>query len=33
LVSQWTPISGSTDSAMTASITLPVTAITKSTSS
>jgi hypothetical protein len=32
LVTQWTPISGATDSAMTASITIPVTAITKATS-
>jgi len=32
LITQWTPISASTDSAMTASVTLPVTAITKSTS-
>jgi hypothetical protein len=32
LVTQWTPISGSTDSAMTASVTLPVTALTKATS-
>jgi hypothetical protein len=32
LVTQWTPISGATDAAMTASITIPVTAITKSTS-
>ena len=32
LITQWTPISGSTDGAMTASVTLPVTAITKSTS-
>lgn len=32
LITQWTPISGSTDSAATASVTLPVTALTKSTS-
>jgi len=32
LITQWTPISGSTDSAMTASVTLPVTALSKSTS-
>ena len=32
LVTQWTPISGSTDSAMTASVTLPVTELTKATS-
>ena len=32
LVTQWTPISGSSDSAMTASVTLPVTALTKATS-
>ena len=32
LITQWTPISGSTDSAALASVTLPVTALTKSTS-
>jgi len=32
LITQWTPISGSTDSAMTASVTFPVTALTKATS-
>ncbi len=32
LVSQWQPINGAVDAPMTASITLPVTAITKSTS-
>jgi len=32
LITQWTPISGATDAAATASITIPVTAITKSTS-
>ena len=32
LVSQWQPINGSIDSPMTASITLPVTALTKATS-
>ena len=32
LVTQWTPISGSTDAAATASVTLPVTALTKATS-
>jgi len=32
LITQWTPISGSTDSAATASVTLPVTAIVKATS-
>jgi len=32
LITQWTPISGSTDSAATASVTLPVTALTKATS-
>jgi hypothetical protein len=32
LITNWTPISGQTDGAMTASVTLPVTAITKSTS-
>ena len=32
LISQWTPIAGSTDSAMTASVTFPVTALTKATS-
>jgi hypothetical protein len=32
LVSQWQPINGAIDAPMTASITLPVTAITKSTS-
>jgi hypothetical protein len=33
LITQWTPIAGSTDSAALASVTFPVTAITKSTSS
>jgi len=32
LITQWTPIVGSTDSAMTASVTFPVTALTKATS-
>ena len=32
LITQWTPISGSTDAAATASVTLPVTALTKATS-
>lgn len=32
LITQWTPISGSSDSAMTASVTFPVTALTKATS-
>ena len=32
LITQWTPIAGSTDSAMTASVTFPVTALTKATS-
>jgi hypothetical protein len=32
LITQWTPISGSTDSAATASVTFPVTALTKATS-
>ena len=32
LITQWTPIAGSTDSAALASVTFPVTAITKSTS-
>jgi hypothetical protein len=32
LVAQWQPINGSLDSPMTASITLPVTALTKATS-
>ena len=32
LITQWTPISGSTDSAALASVTLPVTAIVKATS-
>jgi hypothetical protein len=32
LITQWTPISGSTDSASTASVTFPVTALTKATS-
>lgn len=32
LITQWTPINGSTDGAATASVTYPVTAITKSTS-
>lgn len=32
LVSQWQPINGSTDAPATASITLPVTALTKATS-
>jgi hypothetical protein len=32
LVAQWQPINGSIDSPMTASITLPVTALTKATS-
>ena len=32
LVAQWQPINGSTDAPMTASITLPVTALTKATS-
>ena len=33
LITQWTPIAGTTDSAALASVTFPVTAITKSTSS
>ncbi len=32
LITQWTPISGSVDGAATASVTYPVTALTKSTS-
>jgi len=32
LITQWTPISGSTDSAALASVTFPVTALTKATS-
>ena len=32
LITQWTPISGSTDSAASASVTFPVTALTKATS-
>ena len=32
LITQWTPISGSTDGAATASVTFPVTALTKATS-
>ena len=32
LISQWTPIAGSTDSAALASVTFPVTALTKATS-
>ena len=32
LITQWTPISGSTDAAATASVTFPVTALTKATS-
>jgi hypothetical protein len=32
LITQWTPIAGSTDSAALASVTLPVTAIVKATS-
>ena len=32
LITQWTPINGSTDGAATASVTYPVTALTKSTS-
>ena len=32
LITQWTPISGTTDSAATASVTFPVTALTKATS-
>jgi len=32
LITQWTPISGSTDAATTASVTFPVTALTKATS-
>ena len=32
LITQWTPISGSSDSAALASVTLPVTAIVKATS-
>jgi hypothetical protein len=32
LITQWTPIAGTTDSAALASVTFPVTAITKSTS-
>ena len=32
LVSQWQPINGATDAPVTASITLPVTALTKATS-
>ena len=32
LITQWTPISGSTDGASTASVTFPVTALTKATS-
>lgn len=33
LITQWTPISGVTDGAATASVVFPVTALTKSTSS
>ena len=33
LITQWTPIAGTTDSAALASVTFPVTALTKSTSS
>jgi hypothetical protein len=32
LITQWTPIAGSTDSAALASVTFPVTALTKATS-
>ena len=32
LITQWTPINGSTDGAATASVTYPVTALTKATS-
>ena len=32
LITQWTPISGSTDAAATASVTFPVTALVKATS-
>jgi len=32
LITQWTPIAGSSDSAATASVTFPVTALTKATS-
>ena len=32
LITQWTPINGSTDGAATASVTFPVTALTKATS-
>ena len=32
LITQWTPISGSSDSAAVASVTFPVTALTKATS-